>query len=98
MTSCQTLSPYSYFLIRTLQDDLRAVQTELEGFGSCLSVSVMSVGTACCRGLVPLIFLSQFGIFFFKWAFSYLDLMAAPAPTVTDLLLYAICEGQLLVS
>jgi len=25
----------SYFLIRTLQDDLRAVQIELEGFESC---------------------------------------------------------------
>lgn len=47
-------------------------------------------------------FLSQFGIFVGfkkkkKWAFSYLDLMAASAPTVTDLLLYAIYKGQLLV-
>lgn len=39
MTPCQTLSPFVFF-IRTLQDDLRAVQIELKGFESCLNVSV----------------------------------------------------------
>lgn len=39
----------SYFLIRTLQDDLRAVQIELKGFESCLNVSV----TECGHSLLP---------------------------------------------
>ena len=54
----------SYFLIRTLQDDLRAMQIELKGCESCLNVSV----TGCmwvqfaAMDLYPW-FLSQFGIF-----------------------------------
>lgn len=87
----------SYFLIRTLQDDLRAVQIELKGFESCLNVSVIECGHSLLPWTCTLDFYPNLAFFFFKWAFSYLDLMAAPAPTVTDLLLCAIYEGQLLV-
>lgn len=83
MTSCVKLCfPNLVFLIRTLQDDLRAMQTELKGFESCLNVSVTEWwGYSCFPGLVPLIFISIWH--FLKWAFSYLDIMTALAPTVS---------------
>lgn len=74
----------SYFLIRTLQDDLRAMQIELKGCESCLNVSVtgwMWVQFAA-MDLYPW-FLSQFGIFL-NGPFSYLDIMTAPAPTTSQ--------------
>lgn len=43
----------SYFLIRTLQDDLRAVQIELKGFESCLNVSVTEWAQLAAVDLYP---------------------------------------------
>lgn len=63
----------SYFLIRTLQDDLRAMQIELKGCESCLNVSVTGwcgyslLQWTCTHGF-------YLNLAFFKRAFSYLDI------------------------
>ena len=71
----------SCFLIRTLQDDLRAKQIELKGCESCLNVSVTGW---CGYSLLQWTCTHDFylNLTFFKWAFSYLDIMTAPAPTM----------------
>lgn len=65
------------------------MQIELKGFESCLNVSVTEWAQLAAVDSYPW-FLSHIWHFFKKKkirAFSYLDLMAAPAPTVTDLIL-----------
>lgn len=84
MTSCQTfVSLTSYFLIRTLQDDLRAMQIELKGCESCLNVSVTGW---CGYNLLQWTCTHDFylNLAFFKRAFSCLDIMTAPAPAISQ--------------
>ena len=63
----------SYFLIRTLQDDLRAMQIELKGCESCLNVSVTGW---CGYSLLQWTCTHDFylNLAFLKRAFSYLDI------------------------
>ena len=63
----------SYFLIRTLQDDLRAMQIELKRCESCLNVSITG---RCGYSLLQWTCTHDFylNLAFFKWAFSYLDI------------------------
>lgn len=63
-TTSNFVSLTSYFLIRTLQDDLRAVQIELKGFESCLNVSGTEWAQLAAVDLYPW-FLSHVWQFFF---------------------------------
>lgn len=73
-----------YFLILTLQEDLRTLQAEFKRFESCLNVCITKWSE---YSLLPWTYSTldcYLNLAFQKWTFSYLDIMTASAPTVSQ--------------